>query len=284
MEKSNHQVETSVSSYDKLSGALTAAILIFGFLVSVMFLIWLTSVFDFSGVAPPEIVTKMEAGNEKPEGFEDDVLEPGVEEFPEVETPQLKDALEAVTDAVSSVKAALEKRDGDAAQIGAGAGYGSREGGPGTGDANIVPESKRWKIEYESDDIEKYADQLDKLNLTLGVVSLSSNEIILVTNLSTNPQAKTSSRKDQSRTLRFEHKRQRLRRWDVTLAKRSGVSMDDRVVVQFYPENTRQMIRVVEATYLATAGRDLEEVRQTLLKVVRNGNRYEFVVTDVLYR
>ena len=258
--------------------------MIFGFLVAVMFLIWLTSVFDFSKVAAPEIVTKMEAGNEKPEGYEDDVLPPGVEEFPEVEQPQLKDALEAVTEAVSSVQAALEKRDGDAAEMGAGSGFGSREGGPGTGNANIVPEHKRWQIEYESDDIDTYARQIDFFNLTLGAVALSSNEIILVNNVSGGATSRQSSRREMGSWLRFEHQKARMRRWDGTLAKRAGVSLDDRIMVQFYPEETRQIIRVVEAQYLQEAGRQLEEVRRTILKVEASGNGFQFVVTDMLFR
>ena len=113
-------VETKVSSYDRLNGFLISALMLVGFLVAMMFLVWLTMIIDFSGRKPVAMVAYEEPyGNEKPEGFEDDIFEPGVEEFPEVDVPQLKDALEAVTEAVSSVQANLEARDGDAAEMGA---------------------------------------------------------------------------------------------------------------------------------------------------------------------
>ena len=102
-------IETNVSAYDQLNGALISCIILVGFLVTVLFLLWVTSVYDFSKKAAVSLEYLEPFGNEKPEGFEDDVMEPGVEEFPEVETPQLKDALEAVTDAVSSIRANLEK-------------------------------------------------------------------------------------------------------------------------------------------------------------------------------
>ena len=162
----NLAVETSVSSYDMLSAFLVSAIMLVGFLAGLLFCVWLTMIIDFSAKAPIALVQYEEPfGDEKPEGFEDDILEPGVEEFPEVEVPQLKDALEAVTDAVSSVKAALEARDGDAAQMGRGAGLGSRDGGPGTGGGDVIPEHKRWKIEYSAQNIAEYSSQLRNFNI-----------------------------------------------------------------------------------------------------------------------
>ena len=127
-------VETAVSTYDLLNAMLMASIFVVGFVVSALFLIWLTTAFDFSKRrAPVELIEVSEPGDEKPEGVADDVLEPGVEEFPETEVPQLANALEAVTDAVSSVRSSLEKRSGDAAQMGKGRGFGSRRGWPRKG-------------------------------------------------------------------------------------------------------------------------------------------------------
>ena len=91
-----------------------------GFLVAVLFLIWLTSVFKFErNVAPPFVpATIGDDGNDKPEGFEDDALDPGVEDFAEVETPQLAEALEAVSNAVSTIRANSEHVSGEAAVSG----------------------------------------------------------------------------------------------------------------------------------------------------------------------
>ena len=96
----NLAVETSVSSYDMLSAFLVSAIMLVGFLAGLLFCVWLTMIIDFSAKAPIALVQYEEPfGDEKPEGFEDDILEPGVEEFPEVEVPQLKDCLLYTSDA-----------------------------------------------------------------------------------------------------------------------------------------------------------------------------------------
>jgi len=80
------------------------------------------------------VKTGDEVGEEKPKGEADDAEDPGVEEFPEVETAQLANALEAVSNSVSSVQGALEKRSGTASQMGKGSGFGSRDGGGNGGD------------------------------------------------------------------------------------------------------------------------------------------------------
>ena len=227
---------------------------------------------------------KSRFGDEKPDGYEEDVLEPGVEEFPEVEQPQLKDALEAVTDAVSSVKASLEKRDGDAAEMGSGRGLGSRDGGPGTGSGDVIPEHKRWKIEYESESIELYAKQLDHFNIYLGAFSLNSNDIALVRNVSRGGQVEMSDRKRQSKTLRFEHQKPRMRRWDQNMCKAAGVDLSGRRTVQFYPMETRITLRTVEQQHLTSIGRSLNEVRRTIFKVEAVGGGFEYKVRDMLFR
>lgn len=277
-------IETNVSRYDQLNAALIAGLLLVGFLVSVLFLIWLTTIVRTKVEPPKAYVYEEPFGDEKPEGYEDDVLEPGVEEFPEVEKPQLKDALEAVTDAVSTVKAALERKDGDAAQMGKGRGVGSLNGGPGTGGGDIIPEYKRWKIEYEANSLDSYAQQLDYFKIYLGAVSSNSNDIVVIANVSGAPQARMSDRKTQGKVLRFSHQRPKMRRWDQSIARKAGVDLNGRLMTQFYPMETRQILRHVERVYLEGVGRELSEVRRTIFKVVPGGSGFEFKITKMLYR
>ena len=276
-------VETKSSRYDRLSAALTAFIILFGFLFSVLFLIWITSVFDFSQRMAGPIPIVNEAGNEKPKGVADDVLEPGVEEFPEIETPQLANALEAVTDSVSSVRANLEKRSGDAVLMGAGGGYGSREGGPGTG-GNGVPEWQRWVINYEAEDIGIYAKQLTFCAIDIGVIHQTKNNIWRVQNLTGPIRVAESNREAENGTLRFTPEKIRLRRWDQELCKRAGVQLGSTVQAQFYPEATRAQIRVVENAALEGTGKTVADIKRTELKVVPGGSGYEFIVEDITYR
>ncbi|MEM7785705.1 MAG: hypothetical protein AAF623_20330 [Planctomycetota bacterium] len=277
-------VETRASNYDRLSGALVACIILFGFLFTVLFLVWLTSVFDFSRRAAGPIIVVNESGDTKPKGEADDFIEPGVEEMPEVETPQLAQALEAVTDAVSAVKASNAKRSGTAAQQGRGGGYGSREGGPGTG-GDGIPESKRWKINYEAEDFNSYTKMLAFFNIDVGVVSLASNDIWRIREMDKGGTATQTDRASENRTLRFTHQKMRMKRWDVEIAKRAGVDMTNAAACQFYPESTRAVLRQAEAQFLASKGRELIEVRNTIFDLESDGSGgFQFTVTDVLYR
>ena len=276
---------TKVSHYDTLNGMLISAIVVVGFLVTLLFLIWLTMVLDFSGRQPAMLVAYEEPfGNEKPEGFEDDIYEPGVEEFPEVETPQLKDALEAVTEAVSSVRANLEARDGDAAEMGRGAGFGSRDGGPGTGNADVIPEHKRWKIDYESNNISEYAKQLSFFDIDIGTVQQNTNGIVRLRDVGGNPQTISTDRKAEKKTLYFSHEKRRMRRWDETLVKNNGIDLEGSFTVQFYPMKTRVLLRQVEQAYLTEVGRTLRDVRRTYFKVVPSAGGFEFKLTDMNFR
>lgn len=279
-------VETSTSAYDRVNAVLIASLLLFGFMFSVIFLIWLTTIVDFSRpTAGPMLLAIDEPGDEKPKGEADDILEPGVEEFPEVETPQLANALEAVTDAVSSVRASLEKRSGSASVMGRGSGYGSRDGGPGGG-GDGVPEHDRWKISYEAPDIDTYANQLSFLKIDLGVVHETKQEIIRIvdpagarTRIDTTRQAE-----NDARSLFFIHEKQRMKRWDVELCTRAGASLNGAFTVQFYPDHTRQLVRVAENDKLKGTGKLVVDVQKTFIKVVPDGSGYKFTVTDIEYR
>jgi hypothetical protein len=276
-------VETKPSAYDKLNASLISSIMLFGFLFSVLFLIWLTTVFDFSRRAAGPVVVANEPGDTKPKGVADDVLEPGVEEFPEVEVPQLANALEAVTDAVSSVRASLEKRSGDAAVMGRGAGYGSREGGSGTG-GDGIPEHKRWIINYEAEDIDSYARQLSFFDIDIGVIHQTRNDIWRVHDVGGAASVIQTDREKEKLTLRFSHKKERMKRWDEELSRRNGVDLSNTITNQFYPESTRQKIRIAEAAALQSAGRQLNQVRNTIFQVEPGGDGYVFTVVDILYR
>ncbi len=276
-------VQTKTSRYDNLNAWLISLIMLFGFLFAALFLIWFTSVFDFSRRVAGPLVVANDPGDSKPEGVADDVLEPGVEEFPEVETPQLANALEAVTDAVSSVRASLEKRSGDAAVMGAGRGYGSREGGPGSG-GDGVPEYKRWVINYEADDINEYARQLSFFNIDIAIIHQVKQDIWRVADVGGAAQVIRTNREAENKTLQFTHEKASMRRWDGELSTRAGVDLSNTIQAQFYPEATRVIIRQVEAAALKDAGRDLDQVKNTILKVVPGGSGYEFTVEDILYR
>ena len=279
-------VETGVSRYDLLSGALSAAIALFGFLAAMLFLIWLTTAFKFDREVEANNVPWDSYGDEKPEGYEDDVLEPGVEEFPEVEEPVLKDALEAVTDALSSVSASLEAIDGDSPVVGSGSGLGSVDGGDGTGNSDVVPEHRRWKIEYAADNIGTYADQLSFFKIDIGAVSIDSNEIVRVKDPGGELRTEISSRsrENEARSLFFGHAKKKLKRWDQRLVAQAGVNLAGNDFGQFYPNETRALLRSTEAAYVATKNRTIQDIGKTFFRIVPAGSGFAFEVSSMQFR
>lgn len=279
-------VQSKTSNYDRLSAALTSLVMLIGFVVTCLFLIWLTSVFNFDQRAATPFLDNNpgEDGNDKPEGFEDDELEPGVEDFPEIETPALAEALEAVSDAVSTVQANSEHVSGDAAVMGKGGGYGSRDGGPsGSGDG--IPDYKRWKISFEVNDVETYKRLVDHFEIHVGVVSPDSEDIWRVSNVSGRAQVSESNRKAEAKILHVKHSKPRLRNWDFDIAKDAGVPISKRsVLVQFYTPALRTNIRRLEAEYLAQADRELRDVRKTFIRVEPTSGGFEFTIDRCEYR
>jgi hypothetical protein len=281
------KVESKTSAYDRLSAWLTALIILVGFLVATLFLIWLTSVFKFENrVAPAFTPTTMgDDGNDKPEGFEDDELDPGVEDFAEVETPQLAEALEAVSNAVSSIRANSEHVSGDAAVMGKGGGYGSREGGPsGSGDG--IPDYKRWKIVYEVDNKATYKQQLDFFGIQIGVVEpVEGGRVFRIGNVSKRAQVSQTSKDKEKGTLMFSHAKLRMKRWDQEIAKKSNIETNGNLMFQFYPEETRYTIAKAEDDHLKKVKKELKDVRRTNIKVEEDGSGgFRFKIVNCEYR
>lgn len=279
------KVQSKASAYDRLSAWLTALILLVGFLVATLFLIWLTSVIKFdSNVATPFTASDIgDDGNDKPEGFEDDELDPGVEDFAEVETPQLAEALEAVSNAVSTIRANSEMVSGDAAVMGKGGGYGSRDGGPsGSGDG--VPEYKRWKIVYEVDTKDTYKRQLDHFGIQIGVVESQGERVFRLSNVSRRVNVEQSTR-EKSNGLRFSHSKKRMKRWDEEICKKAGVQTNGNLMCQFYNDSTRNLIAKAEDDFLKSVGRELRDVRRTNIKVEEDGSGgFKFNIVSCEYR
>ena len=278
------KAETKVSRYDLVSAMLLSSLVIVGFFATILGLIWFTSTFKQHAPAGYELVENIgDDGDEKPEGFEDDAFDPGVEDFPEVETPQLAQALEAVSDAVSTVKANLADRSGNAAVSGAGGGFGSREGGPGGGGEG-VPEYKRWKISYKAEDIETYKRQLSFWKINIGVLKRDSDEVFRVNDPAGQANVIPTNRTNEGTSLYFAHTKQRMMRWDEAIAVAAGVNTGDSNLIQFYSNEARARIREQEAKLLATDGRTIKDVRATLLRLVETDDGFDFVVDQINYR
>ncbi|MCA9105308.1 MAG: hypothetical protein KDA83_07785 [Planctomycetales bacterium] len=271
--------ETAISFYDQVSGLISAGVFFLAFIVAVLFLLWLSVMASRARINTAVEVVGPELGeDEKPEGEADDIEEPG-SEFPEVETPQLADALEALSSAVSNIAASDREVDGSAEAMGAGRGLGSRGGG-GLGNGGPGP-WERWEIRYTTASRDAYAQQLDGLGIELGAIQREGPAIVYITNLSRG-MATRSGTKSQEKRVFFNYNRGVLRDWDIQFAEAAGVNLRDKLLVQFYPPTIQQTLLELERRKLG--GRTVEEVYRTVFGVRPAGGSFEFYVIDQTYK
>jgi hypothetical protein len=266
-------VETVVSSYDRVNGWLLAVMIVLGFLVLTMFLIWYTSGYKSKFSA----LTDLPRASVEDLAEEDDPDDPG-EEFPDEEMPQLANALDAIPDAISEVLGQTEATSGESAVMGRGTRRGTR--------ANLhVPEHKRWIIQYEAENMSTYARQLSYFKIDIGVFYKTIPNIVRLRDPAGANQVIQSSREEERKTLRFMHKEARMKRWDDELARRAGIKLEpDGVTCQFYPEETRQLLRGIERAALAQAGKELIGVRNTYFKIEPDGGGFVYRIVQIVYR
>lgn len=274
-------VDTEVSQYERVSGGLSAGVIIVGLLAGVMFFLWYSLLKTDRVVVTAIPALAGETAN--PEGVAEDVEEPGVEEFPEVAEPMLAEALEAV-DVASTVRA-NDSVAGDAPFMGTGKGLGdSREKGFGNGGTDKSEPWKRWEINFSVTSIAEYAAQLDHFKVELGGAQKRGDGITYVNNLAGGNMTKREGLKRTEKRIYFQQAKRQLRNWDLTLLQRAGVQdIDNRTPVQFFPGDMINQIFSMEAQKVQADGRKLEQVKKTVFNIEGTPGNYEFVLGKIEY-
>ena len=279
-------VRTKMTLYDRVSGMLTAWVMLIGFLVLIMFLIWLYLVTNVPTKQPIVFEPPGFDNEENPEGVAEDMEEPGVEEFPEVETPQLADALEAVTDIASTVRANLEAVDGTAPEMGAGKGLGDRrQKGPGGGGKGKV-NPQRMTVYVTVANKKEYAQMLEHFDIQIGCINRDTGQIQIATNLTA---GKPNVRNSTTKSLRGEGRlpvlprQPRLFQWDMEFVKAAGIEFNPDLdfVRQMYPSAMIFNMGKLENDVLQSNGVDSRQVRQTRFRVKKTGSGYELEVEKI---
>ncbi len=278
--------EMQVSRYDNVSSLLLAMIGFVGFFVLLMFLVWLTTVITFREATVPIMLIEEPAGRgEAAEGYERDMAEPGLEELEELEEPQLEATLEAVTDAVTSQMASLDSISTDATMTGKGSGLGdSRSAGEGGEGEDIIPRWERWQIQYAADNLAKYKSQLDYFKIELGAAGGGRPKIDYVANFTSGLKKRQGTSKEEKR-LYMTWSRGALAKADRQIIASSGIPVSNRVVMQFYPEPTENLLATVELQFAQTKKiTHVKFIRKTIFGVRQSGSQYQYYVIDQLYR
>jgi len=282
------EVEMKVSRYDQVAGMLISLLILIGCSVGIMFIIWLTMTLVFTQIAVPiKLIENIAGRGDNPPGFERDMLAPGMEEMPELAEPQLEAALEAVTNAVSSVAASTDVLNtaSSVTSRGEGGRGDSRPPGPeGEGD-DIIPRWERWEIRWKSSTVAAYAQQLQFFNIELGAAG-GSPMMDYAFNLGTSPTKRTAKPTDKKENrLFFTWKAGTMKEFDRSLLGRAGIGTNRRIMFQFFPEVAED--ELAQAEMKNATFKDAKRFLKTIFSVQKpkSGNRkWEFFVVEQRYR
>ncbi len=275
------RVDTEVSQYERVSGGLSAGVIILGLLAAVLFFLWY-SLLKSNRMTVTALAPTFAGDTSNPEGVAEDIEEPGVEEFPEVQEPQLAEALEAV-DVASTVRA-NDSEAGDATQMGTGKGLGDRRTqGFGNGGTDVNEPWKRWQINYSLTTVSDYAKQLDHFKIELGGVEKTGDNIAYVTNVASSKNVRTGSKRTEKR-IYFSHTIPKLREWDKRLLQQANITnVGERIPVQFYPIEIINQLYAMENAKLQQDNRKIPNIKNTVYTVEGSEGNYRFTLSKIIY-
>lgn len=279
--------ELKTSSYDQASSMLAALLLLVGFCVLTMFAIWASRQVWFH---PKPVAISLDeeepggGGNGAPST--NNLDEPVSEEIEVIEDPPVEQTLEVITDVVSIQVAVVDNvkplYQGKGQGRGTGDGRGVGPGGDGT--ADIIPRWERWVIKYASDSTEAYARQLDAFKIELGAVGGSSGgqNVDYASNFTAGTPTRRSGPASEEKRLYMTWRSGSLVEADAELLGRAGISSKGRIVMQLYPKEIEDQLKLLE---MQRAGnRDVKAILKTVYGVRAKGGSYEYYVQDQFYR
>lgn len=273
--------------FDQIAGLIVALLIMVGVAVAGMFIVWLTMTLVFRPRAVKVVLVENVPGRgENAEGFERDLLAPGMEEMPELAEPELEATMEAMTDAVSNVAASMDvvSTPSTATSKGEGGMGDSRPPGPmGEGD-NLIPRWERWEIRFEASSISTYARQLDFFKIELGAVGGGKKNVDYAFNLSKGrPDAKNGPGNEDQR-LHFTWRGGTLQQFDRQLLGKAGIQTGGRTVLQFYHPDTENDLAHLEKDNADRLGKTLPEYLKTVFVVEADGSDWKFTILEQRFR
>jgi hypothetical protein len=283
------EAQLRVSAYDNVASLLIALLIIVGFFVLLMFVIWLTGRLMFTQTPIPVELLEYAGRGDHAAGFERDMEEPGMEEMEELNEPQIEATLEAVTDLVTSQAAAFDAVEISAAASSKGSGMGdSRPPGPlGEGVTDVIPPWERWEIRFSTTGIDVYARQLDHFGIELGAAGGGSPQVDYAYKLAGKPPLKKPGKPEDEKRIYMSWQKAGgpMAEFDRQLLRQAGIKTDRRMILQFYPKKTEALLYSLEVQEARKAGHtDPREFLKTIFGVRTARRGYEFYVIDQYFR
>jgi hypothetical protein len=270
-----------------VAAALVALLVLIGGSVGVLSLIWLTSTRDIESRRESR-VEKWFGRDDDPPGSDRDPEPPGMEEVPELALLDVHTALAAVTDAVTSAAATMDRYDTTLTLTrsrGSGPGDSRLMGPPGPDDRNdAIPRWERWLIRYSAGNVDEYARRLDFFGIELAAVG-GKPLVDYGFRLAQSPPSVRQGRSRDERRLYLTWAAGGMREFDRQLLRRAGIATEQRVVLQFYPLELENTLAELESSHAIRHGHlDVKKIERTVFAVRPTSSGYEFYVLDQRYR
>lgn len=273
-----------VSKFDQVASLFVASFSMIGGAVLILFIIWLTTVLTWTTPPPPMQLLNYEGRGDHPEGFEYDDEPPGLEELPEVAEPTLAASLEAVTDALSTQAASFDVTSTNLAVSSGGTGMGDkRQPGPlGMGEKLVHP-SDRWEMRFNSTSLQVYSQQLDFFGIQLCAYGGGVQTIDYVSKVSQGSPTvvKLTEPPKGDQGVFFTWRGGQLLNYDKQLLAKAGITLQGRVLTQYYPVELRGRMEQMEADF---SKKEPITWLKTIWVVEKQGNRWEMKILDMYFR
>lgn len=274
------QGSLKITPYERVASLVLALLILVGFAVILLFMLWLTSS-DFSSRAI-ETLTWCELGDGNGPAI-DTELESDIDEFVQQagqEEPEFHDTLATIAEAVTAKEALIQQpitgnQTGAEKQGPVGDDRLSRNGPPRRG----TP--RHWEVTFfDGNTTETYARQLDFFKIELGVL-LPKNLVQYASNLSHSKPQRRTGPADQEQRYYLTWQKGQLRQADLELLEKAGIQAGTRPILKFLPpELEGELVRLEQQR----AGESGKRIRATYFAIRPKGRSYEFYVRDQTYR
>ena len=294
----------TMSAYERTASWLLALVSLCGFVTGSLFLVWLGQTLRYE--VPSYAMTIEEEGygrGDNPAGFARDSKAPGDPELAQLEVPAGTELFEVLdeqsiipTSVIDDAVSATIAEVGDIAvdSIGAGrvAGFGGKGGGEGglgdnrpagpLGDGvNVIPRWERWELQFTSNSLDAYARQLDFFHIELGAIG-GKKEIDYASNLSTSTPVRRTGLPGVEKRIYMTWRTGTLKSFDRQLMQRANIPISGRLIVQFIPPDTEQLLATLELRN--AGGKSPKTFLKTIFGVRPAANGLEFFIVDQKFR
>ncbi len=272
------EAQLKVSAHDRVSSMIVALLFLLGFIVFLLFLLWLTNrALVSQPTIPVEYLDEL-PGGEPSFGVGRDFEEPGLDDIQDLTTPLLEVMLAAVTDIASITRAGSDAMTG---AVSRGTSGGDRRRSGHGGNAR-VPRWERWEVQFTSTRLADYAEQLEWFGIELAAAGGGIDQVDYATGLNKTKPDRRSAPGSGEQRLYMSYRQGQLKAFDRQLLRRAGIAVDGRLLVQFYPPRLEGTLAALERQ--RAGNRPLADIRKTVFAVKKSGREYSFEVIDQQYR